>query len=160
MKKIVSLLLAVIMVFSLTATAALAADESKPVTITFLDDRGSVLKVINVAYGESYSGQAPTDTYIDDGYKYSICGWESDLAAFRGQVLTNDNLPVVNAGDDITELTFKAAYDVEPFTPDNVIGDVVDGIFGENTTDLFGTFIQLIKDFFQRFIMFLMNFGA
>lgn len=158
MKKIISLLLAVIMVFSFTATVAFAADDaSKPITVTFLDDRGSVLKEIKVDYGEDYTSKAPTDTYIDEGYKYSICGWEPDLPAFKGQALVK--LPVFIEADGITEITFKAVYDVEPFTPDNVVEDVVDGILGENTTNLFSSFIQLIKDFFQQFIMYLMNFG-
>lgn len=159
MKKIISLLLAVVMIFSLTATAAFAAnDANKPIKITFLDDRGDVMKEIYVDYGENYTSQAPTDTYIDEGYKYSIGGWEANLPAFKGMILVK--LPSFVEADGITEVTYKAVYDVEEFTADNVIGDVVNGVFGENTTDLFSSFIQLIKEFFQKIIMYLMNFAA
>lgn len=157
MKKIVSILLAVVMIFSLTATVALAAD-AKPVKITFLDDRGAVMKEINVAYGEDYTSKAPVDTYIDGGYKYFISGWESDHPALKGQVF--EKLPVIAEKDKITALTFKASYSVVEVTPDNVIDGVVDGIFGENTTDMFGSLIELVKSFFQQFIMFIMNFIA
>lgn len=158
MKKIVSLLLAVLMIFSITATAAFAADDaSKPIKITFLDDRGYLLKEITVDYGEDYTSKAPTDTYVDEGYKYSIFGWNSDLPAFKNTVLVN--LPAFVEGDGITEVTYTAVYDAEPFTPENVIEDVVDGIFGESTTNIFSSFIQLIKEFFQQLLMYIMNFG-
>ena len=159
MKKIISLLLAVVMIFSLTATAALAAgDADKPIKITFLDDRGDVMKEIYVDYGENYTSKAPTDTYIDEGYKYSICGWEANLTAYKGIVLTK--LPTFTEIDGITEVTYRAVYDVEEFTADNVIGGVVDNILGENTTNIFSSFIQLIKEFFQNLLMYLMNFTA
>ena len=128
MKKIISLLLAVVMIFSLTATAAFAAD--KPLKVTFLDDRGDVMKEIYVDYGENYTSQAPTDTYVDEGYMYSIGGWEANLPAFKGTIL--EKLPAFIEADGITEVTYRAVYDVEPFTPDNVIGDVVDNILGQN----------------------------
>lgn len=155
MKKIVSLLLAVLMIFSLTATAFAADDASKPLKIIFTDERGYVLKEINVAYGEDYTSKAPEDTTIDGGYKTYITGWESDLQP--GVVMTT--LPVINAADGFTELTFKASYTTVEVTAENVIGGVVDEILGENTTDLFTSFIQLIKEFIQQFIMYLMNFG-
>lgn len=159
MKKIISIILAVVMIFSLTATVAFAADDaSKPVKIIFLDDRGSVMKEINVAYGEDYTSQAPKDTYYDEGYKYSIFGWSSTHPAFSGTVLTK--LPKVDSTDGITELTFKAVYDVEEVNTENVVGGVVDTLLGDNTSDLFSSFIQLIKEFFQKFIMYLMNFTA
>lgn len=159
MKKLISLLLAVVMIFSLTATAAFAADDtSKPIKITFLDDRGDVMKEIYVDYGENYTSQAPTDTYVAEGYIYSIGGWEASLSAFKGTVLVN--LPTFVEADGITEVTYEAVYDVKEFTADNVVGDVVNGVFGENTTDLFSSFIQLIKEFFQNILMYLMNFAA
>lgn len=154
MKKIVSILLAVIMIFSLTATMALAADDVK---VIFTDERGNVIKEITVDYGEDFNAKAPQDTYVDDGYRYFISGWETNHPAFKGTILTT--LPVIKSGDGVKEITFRACYDVEEITTENVVGGVVDTIFGEDTTDMLSSFIAAIKAFFQGIILYLMNFS-
>ena len=152
MKKIVSILLAVLMIFSLTATAFAAND----VKVTFTDERGYVLKEITVAFGEDYNAKAPEETTIDGDYMTYISGWESDHAAFKGTILTK--LPVINKKDGITDITFKAVYTTEEITTENVVGGVVDNIFGEDTSDMLSNLIATIKAFFQKFILFLINF--
>ena len=163
MKKIISLILAVLMIFSVTAMAVSAADEAqKPVKITFIydaaDSNGLAVertKVIYVDYGEDYTKQAPKDTYVSDGYKYFISGWEIAGSSDRK---VYENLPVIGQNDGITELTFKAAYGAEEITAGGVIGDAAEEILGGETVAFFEYLMQQLEVWFGKFILFLRNF--
>lgn len=162
MKKIISLILVVLMVFSVTAIAVSAADE-KPVKITFVYDTADKYglavertKVIYVDYDEDYTKEAPKDTYISGGYKYYISGWETDNYGPDGMIY--ENLPTIPAADGITEITYKACYAVEEVTAGGILGDAAEGVLGESTMAFFEYIVEQIKVWFGQFILFLRNF--
>ena len=163
MKKIISLVLAVIMIFSVTAMAVSAADETtKPIKVTFVydadDGKGLAVpreKVVYVDYGENFTKKAPKDTYISGGYKYFIEGWSTDTYGPKGTVWVN--LPTISESDGIKEITFNAQMGAEEVTVENVIGgaaeDVVNGIFGESTMSFINYIIEQIKVWFNKLLM-------
>ena len=165
MKKIISLILAVLMVFSVTAMAVSAADETtKPIKITFVydsaDSNGKAVeaeKVIYVDYGEDYNKEAPKDTYIDGGFKYFISGWETEDYGPKNYIHTS--LPVVPATDtQIKEIKFRACYDVEKVTPGGVVEDAAESLLGESTVEFFNYIVKQLELWFGQFILFLRNF--
>lgn len=163
MKKLISLILAVIMIFSVTAVAVSAADETtKPVKITFVydvdDGKGNGVertKPITVDYGENFTNQAPKGSYTHAGWKYTISGWTVEGYGEAGKVWTN--LPTVSEGDGITELTFTAVYDAKEVTVEGVVGDaaedVVNGLFGESTTTFINYIIEQIKVWLGKLLL-------
>lgn len=167
MKKIISLMLAVIMIFSVAAMAVSAADETtKPVKVTFIydgdDGKGLAVPketVIYVDYGENFTSKAPKATYISGGWKYYIVGWTTDDYGQAGTVY--ENLPTIPEGDGIKEITFHAEMGAEEVTVENVIGgaaeDVVNGLFGESTMDFINYIIEQIKVWFGKLLQ---MFGA
>ena len=165
MKKIISLILAVLMIFSVTAVAAFAEDEArKPIKVTFVydiaDSNGIAVgttKVIYVDYEEDFTSKAPKDTYISDGYKYYITGWETAQYGVPGTVY--EKLPKIAQNDLITDITFKACYSVEKFTAGGVIEDVAGDIFGDSTLNFFSYIMEQLKTWFAQFILFLRNFA-
>lgn len=165
MKKLISLILAVIMIFSVTAVAVSAADETtKPVKITFEydadDGKGNGVprtKVIYVDYGEDFTRQAPKDYYINAGWKHYIVGWTVEGYGEAGKVWTN--LPVVYENEGIKELTFVAQPGSEEVTVEGVVGDAVggaiDNIFGESTRTFINYIIEQIKVWFGKLLLLL-----
>ena len=111
MKKLISLILAVVMIFSVTAMAVSAADEAtKPVKVTFIYDKADIkgipvpeTKVIYVDYGENYTKDAPKSTYIAAGWKYEIVGWTTTDVGPADRVWVN--LPTIAEGDGVKEIT-------------------------------------------------------
>ena len=163
MKKLISLILAVVMIFSVTAMAVSAADEAtKPVKVTFIYDKADIkgipvpeTKVIYVDYGENYTKDAPKSTYISAGWKFYIEGWTTEGYGKPDTVWVN--LPVISEGDGITELTFNAVVGNEQLTPDGVVEDavedVVDNLFGESTMAFINYIIEQIKVWFGKLLL-------
>lgn len=170
MKKIISLILAVVMIFSVTAVGAFAADETnKPITITFIYDDADVkgigvekTKVIYVDYGEDYNSKVPEGAYYStvDGVKYKFYTdtWTTTETAYSSKLYEKGYFPAITALDNITSITFKADMAVEEVTVENVIGGAVEGIVGEETVDLFNSFVELIKLWFNKFLLYIRNF--
>ncbi len=165
MKKIISLILAVIMIFSVTAVATFAADEAEgPVKITFTydgpDKNGLPIpktKVIYVQYDEDYTSKAPKETYISGGYKYYIEGWEA--VGYGDGTIYSKALPKISKGDGITEVTFKACMGAEVATAGGMLGDAAEDILGENTINFFNYIIEQLRLWFGKLILFLRNFA-
>lgn len=165
MKKIISLILAVIMIFSVTALAVSAASpDDGPIEVTFIfdkdDGKGNGVpdtKVIYVNYDEDFTKWAPKATYVNGGWKYYIQGWSTDDYGPVGKVYTN--LPTIPESDGITKITFTAQPGAEELTPENVIGgaaeDVVNGIFGEDTMTFINYIIEQIKAWFGQLLLLL-----
>lgn len=167
MKKLISLILAVIMIFSVTAVAVSAADETttKPVKITFIydvdDGKGNGVertKPITVDYGENFTNQAPKGSYTHAGWKYTICGWTTEGFG-KPDYVYSGQLPTVLESDGITELTFTAVYDAKEVTVEGVVGDAVggaiDNIFGESTMTFINYIIEQIKVWFGKLLLLL-----
>ena len=170
MKRIISLILAVVMIFSVTATGVFAADETqKPVTITFIYDDADVkglgvekTKVIYVDFGEDYNSQVPEGVYYStvDGvrYKFYTDTWTTTANAYNTKLYEKGYFPAITALDNITEITFKADMAVEEVTAENVVGGVIEGVVGEETVDLFKSFVELVKLWFGKLMLYLRNF--
>lgn len=169
MKKIISLILAVLMIFSVTAVGVFAADETqKPVKVTFIYDDANTLgqavtktKVIYVDYGEDYNSQVPTGAYYTtvDGVRYKIFTdlWEADLAGYNRSLYEKGSFPKFDAADEITEITFIAQMGVEEMSVENITGDIAEGVLGEGTVNLFANFIEQLKLWFGQLILYLAN---
>ncbi len=159
MKKIISLILAVIMIFSVTAMAVSAADETqKPIKVTFKydkdDGKGIAIpaeKVIYVDYNEDFTKKAPQETYIQGGWKFYIEGWSTDDYGPAGKVYTK--LPTIPESDGITEITFTAQTGAEEVTVGGVIGDAADTILGEDTVSFFTYIIEQIKVWLGKLLL-------
>lgn len=171
MKKIISLLLIVLTVFSLTATAAFAEGEvtTKPITVYFYDDNGVELKKIYVNYGEDYNVQAPTlDSYIIDSadgtkYKATHDGWEiTNLKTYENEFIPSGNLPVFGETDKVTEVKIAAVFKVRENNIQNNVQDTIEKLPGgeiiTNASDFFSSIVSLIKTWFMNFILFLNAF--
>jgi hypothetical protein len=171
MKKILSLILAVLMIFSVTAVGAFAADETqKPVKVTFIYDdansRGQAIektKVIYVDFGENYNSQVPTGVYYKttDGvrYKFYTKLWKADLAGYSANLYEKGNFPVFDAADEgvLTEITFTAQMGVEEVSAENIAGDIAEGALGKDTVNLLTEFIETLKLWFGQLILYLAN---
>ena len=170
MKKIISILLVVLAVFSLTATAAFAeSDPSKPVTVYFYDDNNVVVKVINVGYGENYNDKAPTlDSYIieaGDGTKYKVVhdGWSiTNLKTYENEIISLGNLPIIYDLDKVTEVHVVAEFKVYENNIQNNVQDAIEKLPGSeiitNASDFFNSIISLIKTWFMNVMLFLAAF--
>jgi hypothetical protein len=166
MKKLISLILAVIMIFSVTAVAVSAADETtKPVKITFVydedDGKGNGVprtKEITVNYGDNFTSKAPKGSYTHAGWKYTICGWTTEGYG-KPDYVYDKQLPTVSEGDGITELTFYAVYDAKEVTLEGVVGDttedIVNGLFGDSTMTFINYIIEQIKVWFGKLLLLL-----
>ncbi len=173
MKKIISLILAVLMIFSVTAVAAFAAEESqKPVKVTFIYDDADIngrlavtkTKEIYVDYDEDYNSKIPVGSYLvegDDGktYKVYTALWSTDRAGYNTTLFEKGKFPVFGKNDGVTEITFKADMASEEVTAGGVIGDAAEGILGESTVNFFSYIIEQIKLWFGKLILFLRNFS-
>ena len=163
MKKLISLILAVVMIFSVTAMAVSAADEAtKPVKVTFIYDKADLkgipvpaTEVIYVDYGENYTKKAPKSTYIAAGWKYEIVGWTTTDVGPADRVWVN--LPTIAEGDGVKEITFHAEMGAKEVTPDGVVEDavedVVDNLFGESTMAFINYIIEQIKVWFGKLLL-------
>ena len=170
MKKIISLLLAVIMIFSVTAVGVFAADETqKPVKITFIYDDADVkglavekTKVIYVDYGEDFNSQVPTGVYYanegDARYKYYTDVWATEKAGYSSTLWEKGKFPVFNEADGVKEITFKAQMGVEKVTAENIIGGAAEEILGTDTMAIFNYFIEQIKVWFGKLMLYIRNF--
>lgn len=120
MKKVLSLILAVTMLFSL-ATIAFAADE-KPITINFVID-GEIASTITVDYGEDYTSKAPKVLpRISDGIKYEFAGWECNDKYYSS---IYENLPIIEEDAPIYELTFTATFSEVPYDGEEFVEDII-----------------------------------
>ena len=171
MKKIISILLVILAVFSLTATAAFAEGEStKPITVYFYnDDSVEPDKVIYVSYGEDYNVQAPKfDTYYveaTDGTKYKIVHeyWRiENLPGYKGETIPVGKLPVFGETDRVTEVHIRAKFEAYENNLQNNTQDVIENLPGGelilNAGDFFSSIVSLIKTWFMNFILFLNAF--
>lgn len=171
MKKIISVLLVVLAVFSLTATAAFAEGETtKPITVYFYDDNSvEPVKTIYVNYGEDLNVQAPEfESYVieaSDGTSYKIVhdGWEiTNLKGYNGEFIPKGNLPVFGENDKVTEVHIRAQYEAYENNIQNNVQDALENIPGgeiiTNASDFFSSIISLIKTWFMNFILFLNAF--
>ena len=162
MKKIISVLLVILAVFSLTATAAFAEGEStKPITVYFYDDNSvEPVKTIYVNYGEDYNVQAPKfDSYVVGEYKIVHDGWEiTNLKTYNGEFIPIDNLPVFVENDKVTEVHVKAEYKAYENNIQNNVQDAIEKLPGgeviTNAGDFFSSIISLIKTWFMNLILF------
>ena len=171
MKKIISLILAVIMIFAVTSVGVFAADETqKPVKITFIYDDADIsgtagmekTKVIYVDYEEDYNSQIPNGVYYttEDGerYKYFTGTWETTTPGYNTKLYEKGHFPKFAANDGITEITFKANMEVEKVTVENVLGGAAEEVLGESTMAFFNYIIEQIKVWFGKLMLYIRNF--
>ncbi len=176
MKKIISVLLVVLTVFSFTATAVFAEDATetrKPIAVMFFDDNGTtqVGETIYVDYGEDINQYADrlTFTHPDitiDGTKYRVVhdGWEIlNVKAYAGEVFGKGKLPTFGATDNIKEpIKIKAKYKEYEKTLGNEIESGLEKLPGGdvvlNAGEFFTTIIELIKKWVMQFALYINAF--
>ena len=111
MKKVLSILLCAVMLFSFASVFAFADDAApaETVTITFYDEDGSVLTTVTANKGESPVGPpAPTKPRQDGDPEWAFSGW---LGA-DGQTYYSNSLPIANEDMSYTA-TYKKLHDNE-----------------------------------------------
>ncbi len=150
MKKILSLVMAVVMLFSLSAIA-FAADE-KPVTVHFVIDN-EVVKTITVDYGEDYNSQAPDiRREISGGIKYEFGGWECDHKYYSGTIY--ESLPVIDEDVPVYELTFTATYVETEYDGEEIVKDIIGDDATMNLKALWDEFVKFIQTIILYFAAF------
>ena len=176
MKKIISILLVVLTVFSLAVTMASAEETTGTFVVEFYDDNGTTLKdTITVYYGEDFNAKAPNfDSYsatMSDGTKQKFVheGWMiMNYNTYAGRYIPKGNLPKLGATDKVPAvLKIKAQYkNYEDNLQNNVqdsLGNIVDSIPGGSETftsisDFFSSFVSLIRNWFMQVALFLNAF--
>ncbi len=150
MKKVLSLIVALTMLFSIAATA-LAADE-KPITVHFVINE-EVVKTITVDYGEDYNSQAPDiRREISNGIKYEFGGWEADHRYYSGKIF--ETLPIITEDVPIEEVTFTATYTETEYDGEEIITDII----GDNAMTSLKTVWQEFLKFLQTIILYFAAF--
>lgn len=151
MKKIISLLLAAMMIFSLACVAS--AEGEKPITINFVVE-GETVKTIQVDYDEDYNSQAPViRTQISNGMKKEFGGWECNNKVYNK---IYSSLPVIPDGAPVYELTFIATFTEEPYDGEEIVEDIIgdDAMVGLRTIwDSLLAFLQQILLIFSSFFV-------
>lgn len=165
MKKIISILLVVITVFSFTAMMASAEEATTgDVKITFYSDKADAHgTVVYVNYGDDINKVAPKyKNQVSGEYIIVHTGWESNHPFYAGQVIDKGNIEVIAANSGIKEISFTAVYDseknnvqnkVENAFEDTPVGDAI-----LNASGIFETLINLVKKWFMSFALFLNAF--
>lgn len=164
MKKIISILLVVITVFSFTAMMASAEEATGDVKITFYKDRNDTQPtVVYVNYGDDINKVAPKyETTTSGDYLIVHTGWESDHPAYKGTVIGKGNIDVIAPNSGIKEISFVATYDAEENNFKNNAENVIEKLPGGeailNAGDFFQTIINLFKKWLMSFSLFLNAF--
>ena len=115
MKKTLALILAILVAFSMFTVATFAEGEVTGdglVTVKFLDDDGTEIKVFRVPAGQIITAYIPANPEKADTEttRYTFKGWRSD---FDGELYyTNSSVTIPAAYDDATDHTviFVAEY--------------------------------------------------
>ncbi|MBQ7296049.1 MAG: hypothetical protein IJW86_07635 [Clostridia bacterium] len=150
MKKVLSLMLALAMLFTM-GTVAFAADE-KPITINFVIE-GELVKSIQVDYGEDYNSQAPDiRREISNGIKYEFGGWETTNKYYGGTIY--EKLPVIEEGTPVYEITFTATYTETEYDGEEIASDIL----GDNTVAGFKTIWASFVEFLQQVLLYIAAF--
>ena len=176
MKKIISILLVVLTVFSITATAAFAEDAApaqKPIAVMFFDDNGTtqVGETVYVDYGEDINKYANklTFTHPDieiDGRPFRVVhiGWEIiNINMYKNQLIPLNELPTFGATDNIKEpIKIKAKYKEYEKTLSNEIQSGLEKLPGGdvilNASDFFTIIVDLIKKWVMQISLYLNAF--
>lgn len=172
MKKIISILLVALTVFSF-ATVSFAADEAtaqeKPVTVIFevYDSEGN-LKYVTV--GVDYEEKIPvpeTPSWVhpsDSTIKMFFTHWTSTHSSYKDQLI--ENILPIKANDGIKEITFTAQYEPRENNIQNNVQDSIDNIVEnlpgadafEGIGDAFSTIIELIRKWIMQFTLYIQAF--
>lgn len=125
MKKVISVLLAVLMIFSVFGmTLAYAEEEKDTYTITFVDYDGTVIKTVVVEDGEAVEApEYPTREDTED-IKYIFKGWKAEGS---DELYHKNTIPA--AEEDTTYTAVYSEQKIEPTT----------------------SFFALIRSIFERF---------
>lgn len=155
MKKIISLILALTMIFTLGLTA-FAVEEEKPVKVNFKID-GEVVKTIYVDYGEDFNSQAPSiKKEISGGIKYEFSGWDCDNKYYAGTIY--ETLPVISETTPVYELTFTATYTETKYDGEEIVDDIIGGIIGDDALSGLKTLLDEFIAFLKTVILYLAAF--
>lgn len=122
MKKALSLVLAMLVLFSMTAFMASAEDL---VTVKFIND-GVVVHEVHIEAGASiaeYAPENPSKTATETT-EYTFKGWRCDL---DGELYYENTLPVVP--EEATAITFTAEYSESDVEVRQTFWNLVESIF-------------------------------
>lgn len=143
MKKVISLILVLTMLFSFGTMVFAAEQDEKPIKINFVID-GKVEKTIYVDYDEDYNSQAPNvKKSISNGIKYEFAGWECDNKYYKGAIYTN--LPVIKETVPVYELTFTATYSETEFDGEEIITDIIGDDMMSSLKTIWDEFLVFLK---------------
>ena len=176
MKKIISILLIVLTMFSF-ATVAFAegeTEEKTTFTVKFeynLEDGSVYIDIQTVPYGTDLDTVAPkTPSYVypyDNTKLAKFDYWRTNHPAFKDEVEIT-NLPVIDSLSNIDEITFVAHYkyvenDIKNQTQEKV-EDLIEGTIPGATdafkdmASFFTSIGDLLKNWFSLFIFYIQSF--
>ena len=173
MKKIISLLLVVLSIFSF-ATVAFAEDTTtaeQTVTVYFEynnEDGTARIDEIQVKYGvdlDTVAPKAPNFVHPNDSStKMYFLYWTTSHNAYKDQQL--ENLPAIGANDNIKEIKFVAYYEPRENNIQNnvqdAIGNITDSITNpeaiEGVGDFFASLVELVKKWFSQLFLYFQSF--
>ncbi len=155
MKKIISILLVVITVFSFTAMMASAEEATGDIKVTFYRDRADAHgTVVYVNYGDDINKVAPKyENQVSGEYIIVHTGWESDHAYYAGQVIELGNIEVIAANSGIKEITFTGVYKDRENNLQNKIEGALEGTGVGDAVSNAGNFFETIINLFKKWIM-------
>ena len=173
MKKLISLLLVVLSIFSFTTVAfaeeATTAPQTVKVYFEYNNEDGTArVDEFDVAYGtdlDTVAPKAPNFVHPNDSTtKMYFLYWTTNHNAYKDEQLTN--LPAIGATDNIKEIKFVAYYDPRENNVQNNVQDAFDQITGnlpttetfEGLGDFFTTIVNLFKKWFEQVFAYLQSF--
>lgn len=143
MKKALSVLLSVLVIFSMVGVMAFAAEP--PITVNFVDHDGKVLKTINVMPGAEINKYVPEnperpDTDTTD---YTFAGWLDE----NGNLLHKSTIPVapqLAEGETAKTVVYTASYTEKDTTGYQSFWNFIESIF-ERINMLFQYFAEIFN---------------
>ncbi len=144
MKKALSVVLSVLVIFSMLGVMAFAADEP-PITVKFVDYDGSIIKEIKVTPGTiltPYVPEAPERADTEDT-DYSFIGWKAeDGKTYHASTFPT---PTLAEGETTKEIIYTADYSEKDTTGYQSFFKFLESIFER---------INLIFEYFARWFDF------
>jgi len=141
MKKAFSVLLSVLVIFSMVGVMAFAAEP--PITVNFVDYDGKVLKTINVLPGAQINEYVPAnpERADTDTTDYTFAGWKDE----NGNLLHKSTIPVapqLAEGEATKTVTYTASYTEKDTTGYQTFWNFIESIF-ERINMLFQYFAEI-----------------
>lgn len=142
MKKALSVILSMLVIFSMVGVMAFAADEAL-VNVVFLDDNGETIHNVQLAEGTNISSYAPENPSKPDTdtTEFIFKGWDYVESETDGDRLYYKNGLPTATGET---MTFKAVYSENDISGYQSFWNLIESIF-ERINRLFEYFAEIFQ---------------